>query len=335
MEPMELRVGEPPHAYAGSENSSGYVHEIEVEDESIIGYRRTLRGTPDPGLCGASSHFTFQFWPLKPGTSKVTVRFGRSWDPSTSELRAEYSFVVPEVDDDAVAAAVARAEAKLSKAQAAAAAKGLQPPEPGPSPRQVGDGAPGPKLLSLAAELDRWSPLLARAALQEQHAAALAVISASLALVLAEKAALEGQRDALLAAAAEAEAERARALEAATGEPQLRAQAAAEQCFLDDVAERRSGGSQEEAELFAEKEKVRAARGAVEGLRKCVAELQGVEFEPPPVKEVEVVVMQAVLLPAPAVELKRVEEVGMARAVLLSDLAVQTTTDAAVHMVDT
>ena len=191
-QPIELRIGGLPHAYAGSQNSSGYAHTVEVEDESVIAYRSFRGDPPDPRLCGASTDITFQFWPLQPGTSKVTVRFGRSWDPSTLEVRAEYSFVVLE-DMSGVAAAMTMAEARLTDLKAAAAAKGLSLPEQQPQDEEgsssaapsaaAGDAtSPGPKLFSMAVEIGRFIPVFKQHARQEKHASALAKVRGTLAV---------------------------------------------------------------------------------------------------------------------------------------------------------
>lgn len=100
--------------------------------------------------------------------------------------------------------------------------------------------------------------------------------------MLAEQTALEGERDALIAAATVEEAEKLRALEAETGQPQLAVLQPQSIEAFETRVHRIEGGSPEAAELFDENEKVRVARERAEALRKEIAGLQGVEYVPPP-----------------------------------------------------
>ena len=69
---MELRIGGPPHTFRGSENSSGYAHQLEIEDEAVVACRQVW-DREDSRLCGASRGFAYELWPLKPGRSTVRI----------------------------------------------------------------------------------------------------------------------------------------------------------------------------------------------------------------------------------------------------------------------
>jgi hypothetical protein len=208
-------VGAPPYVFNGSENSSGYTHELTVDDPSIIGNRKVWGRRPGAQLCGASTEFSLEFWALSPGSTKATIRFGRLWDESTMEVKADLLFVVPEVDDAKVTAAVAEAEHQLATAQAAMSAKGisLNAEEDQASLVRLSSlgscssalsfqsstetggqrSAPGHQLLALATDLGRCTELLASAAQRDQHALDLSAIADSLSLLAPEEAGLMAQ----------------------------------------------------------------------------------------------------------------------------------------------
>ena len=300
---LELCIGSPPHTFAGAENSTGYAFQLEVEDSAIIATRKVtdVRDAKQRGLCGGSTGFVFEFYPLKAGRCKVRVTHGRPWDPSTLQERAAYTFVVPGLvtleEEAAASAAVTAAERRLAEARAAGAAQGLALEEEEVAAAAIDGGAadgavaggatakgaaadgPGFKLYNAAVELGRWAPLLAQAAARNKsrraHEVALAEVATALAGVEAERLEVEASLGAARAAAEAREEARARALEAADPEGRLLVTATYRDARPLAYREALDGGSQEEVELFAAKEDLRLARAAVEALREQLAEVEG------------------------------------------------------------
>ena len=284
----DLPIGGSPVTFSGSSNSSGYSHSVDIEDESVIGMRTVRAKMRNDGVCGASTGFTYLFYPLRAGKSQVTVRFGRSWEPDTMRVEAAYAFVVPEIGDAAaVDAAVEEAQAKVASVKASIAFFGKELVLPIKRPEEEEDpfsssGPPGPALLALAEHLADCKAVLDKAERGAEHGRQMELVATELAAVKDEQAALELDIS-QLEAAEQAEAERRAKEESEDGGglmtlAPLLCKTLASPMGMGRMRQSRDVGSTpEEGELFDAKDNLRCEREIVEELKKCVAELRGEE----------------------------------------------------------
>eukprot|EP01052_Picozoa_sp_SAG31_P033769 SAG31_NODE_3860_length_3814_cov_2.455720_5_plen_377_part_00 len=274
-EVIELRVGGPPHVWCGSENSSGYMHDLKLEDDTVIGTRQIWAEPPAPGVCGASTSFTYEFWPLRPGKCRVVVRFGRPWDSSTMSVVGDFPFVVPEVDEGLANTAIAQAEAKLVDAKAMTASSGLNLEEPleggtgAETPAQpiVGAATAGATLMALAEQMDRHERAHKMAQKQASHELAMSKIAEKLSVTKSQRKSLQADCDQLIAAKEHSGD--------AICQPDHR--------MIETSAT--IGATPEEIELADAEAELEAEQGAVEKLRQQLARLKGIEYIPQPTEE--------------------------------------------------